>query len=100
MQILIQPFNIHKVVDTQHLIHKVVDTQHKIHLFYLSQVVRLLYHLVKFGYYLDAEDVKNLLPPLLNLLDGRHDYPYPKEKDKDKKEKGNKRYNYQNTKDP
>jgi hypothetical protein len=29
-------FNIHKVVDTQHLIHKVVDTQHKIHLFYLS----------------------------------------------------------------
>ena len=36
MQNLIQPFNIHKVVDTQHLIHKVVDTQHKIHLFYLS----------------------------------------------------------------
>ncbi|VDI71716.1 Hypothetical predicted protein [Mytilus galloprovincialis] len=53
----------------------------------IEQVVRLLYHLVKFGYYLDAEDVKNLLPPLLNLLDGRHDFPYPREKDKEKKEK-------------
>lgn len=46
------------------------------------QVVRLLYHLVKFGYYLDSEDVENLLPPLLQLLDGRKDYPYPKDKDK------------------
>ena len=50
-------------------------------LWYL-QVVRLLYHLVKFGYYLDSEDVENLLPPLLQLLDGRKDYPYPKDKDK------------------
>lgn len=46
------------------------------------KVVRLLYHLVKFGYYLDSEDVENLLPPLLQLLDGRKDYPYPKDKDK------------------
>ena len=49
---------------------------------YLTHVVRLLYHLVKFGYYMDAEDVQNLLPPLLNLLDGRHDFPFPKDKDK------------------
>ncbi|XP_078335085.1 inositol 1,4,5-trisphosphate-gated calcium channel ITPR2-like [Crassostrea virginica] len=48
----------------------------------IEQVVRLLYHLVKFGYYLDSEDVENLLPPLLQLLDGRKDYPYPKDKDK------------------
>jgi hypothetical protein len=26
---------------------------------------------------MDSEDVDNLLPPLLNLLDGRHDYPFP-----------------------
>ncbi|XP_055955374.1 inositol 1,4,5-trisphosphate receptor type 1 [Patella vulgata] len=48
----------------------------------IEQVLRLLYHLVKFGYYLDAEDVRNLLPPLLNLLDGRHDYPFPQDKEK------------------
>ena len=35
-----------------------------------------------FGYYMDAEDVTHLLPPLLNLLDGRHDYPAPYDKDK------------------
>ena len=50
----------------------------------IYQVVRLLYHLVKFGYYMDAEDVENLLPPLLNLLDGRHDFPNPKDKEKGK----------------
>ncbi|KAH3824462.1 hypothetical protein DPMN_126298 [Dreissena polymorpha] len=47
-----------------------------------AQVVRLLYYLVMFGYYMDAEDVQNLLPPLLNLLDGRHDFPFPSEKEK------------------
>ena len=52
--------------------------------FGLFQVVRLLYHLVKFGYYMDSEDVQNLLPPLLNLLDGRHDFPYPRDKEKEK----------------
>lgn len=31
---------------------------------------------------MDAEDVQNLLPPLLNLLDGRHDFPYPRDKEK------------------
>ncbi|XP_041375499.1 inositol 1,4,5-trisphosphate receptor type 3-like [Gigantopelta aegis] len=51
----------------------------------IEQVLRLLYHLVKFGYYLDAEDVLQLLPPLLTLLDGRHDYPFPKDKDIGKK---------------
>ena len=35
-----------------------------------------------FGYYMDAEDVEHLLPPLLNLLDGRHDFPAPKDKEK------------------
>ncbi|XP_071092410.1 inositol 1,4,5-trisphosphate-gated calcium channel ITPR3-like isoform X4 [Haliotis cracherodii] len=48
----------------------------------VEQVLRLLYHLVKFGYYLDLEDVLQLLPPLLNLLDGRHDFPFPKDKEK------------------
>ncbi|KAL5022859.1 hypothetical protein ScPMuIL_002014, partial [Solemya velum] len=48
----------------------------------IEQVLRLLYHLVKFGYYLDSEDVQQLLPALLSLLDGRHDFPFPKDKDK------------------
>ncbi|KAK3086885.1 hypothetical protein FSP39_024881 [Pinctada imbricata] len=48
----------------------------------IEQVVRLLYHLVKFGYYLDAEDVQQLLAPLLTLLDGRHDNPFKKDKEK------------------
>ena len=26
--------------------------------------------------------MENLLPPLLNLLDGRHDFPAPKDKEK------------------
>ncbi|KAH9498183.1 hypothetical protein Btru_007903 [Bulinus truncatus] len=48
----------------------------------IEQVLRLLYHLVKFGYYMDHEDVQQLLPPMLSLLDGRHDFPFPKDKDK------------------
>ncbi|KAK3610322.1 hypothetical protein CHS0354_029791 [Potamilus streckersoni] len=48
----------------------------------VEQVLRLLYHLVKFGYYMDSEDVQNLLPRLFNLLDGRRDLPFPKDKGK------------------
>ncbi|BFZ19741.1 hypothetical protein BsWGS_22780 [Bradybaena similaris] len=48
----------------------------------IEQVLRLLYHLVKFGYYMDHEDVSQLLPPMLSLLDGRHDFPFPKDRDK------------------
>lgn len=48
----------------------------------IEQVLRLLYHLVKFGYYLDKDDVLQLLPPLLKLLDGRGDYPFYKDKEK------------------
>ena len=33
---------------------------------------------MKFGYYGDTKDVKTLLKPLLNLLDGRNDKPFPK----------------------
>ncbi|XP_046366515.2 inositol 1,4,5-trisphosphate receptor type 3-like isoform X5 [Haliotis rufescens] len=50
----------------------------------VEQVLRLLHHLVKFGYYMDLDDVRKLLPPLLSLLDGRHDVPFPKDKDKGK----------------
>lgn len=49
---------------------------------YRLQVLRLLQHLVKFGYYMDMEDVKQLLTPLLSLLDGTHDVPFPKDKGK------------------
>ena len=52
--------------------------------FLCLQVLRLLYHLVKFGYYLDKDDVLQLLPPLLKLLDGRGDYPFYKDKEKGK----------------
>ncbi|GFO23772.1 inositol 1,4,5-trisphosphate receptor type 3-like isoform x9 [Plakobranchus ocellatus] len=46
----------------------------------IVQVLRLLQYLVKFGYFMDLEDVRMLLPPLLSLLDGRHDVPFPKDK--------------------
>lgn len=45
-------------------------------------MLRLLQHLVKFGYYNDMDDVKQLLTPLLSLLDGAHDVPFPKDKAK------------------
>lgn len=41
--------------------------------------------MVKFGYYMDMEDVKQLLTPLLSLLDGTHDVPFPKDKGKGNK---------------
>ena len=46
------------------------------------QVLGLVHYLVKFGYYGDTKDIKLLLQPLLNLLDGRNDKPYPKSKSK------------------
>ena len=48
----------------------------------IFQVLRLLQHLVKFGYYSDLDDVRHLLTPLLSQLDGRHDVPFPKDKSK------------------
>ncbi|KAK7114914.1 hypothetical protein V1264_000891 [Littorina saxatilis] len=56
----------------------------------IEQVLRLLHHLVKFGYYMDLDDVRKLLPPLLSLLDGRHDVPFPKDKGKGYSKDGNK----------
>ncbi|XP_050396213.1 inositol 1,4,5-trisphosphate receptor type 1 [Patella vulgata] len=56
----------------------------------IEQVLRLLHHLVKFGYYMDLDDVRLLLPPLLSLLDGRHDVPFPKDKGKGYSKEGNK----------
>ncbi|XP_064599288.1 inositol 1,4,5-trisphosphate receptor type 1-like [Liolophura sinensis] len=56
----------------------------------VEQVLRLLQHLVKFGYYMDMEDVRQLLGPLLNLLDGRNDVPFPKDKGKGYSREGNK----------
>ncbi|GFS12809.1 inositol 1,4,5-trisphosphate receptor type 1, partial [Elysia marginata] len=46
----------------------------------IVQVLSLLQYLVKFGYYMDLEDVRMLLPPLLSLLDGRHDVPFLRDK--------------------
>ena len=43
----------------------------------VSQVLRLVHCLVSFGYYGDMEDMKQLLVPLLSLLDGRNDKLYP-----------------------
>ncbi len=37
-----------------------------------------MHYLVKYGYYGNIEDIKQLLDPLLSLLDGRNDKPYPK----------------------
>ena len=37
----------------------------------------LLYLLVKYGYYDDLKDIKELIPPLVSLLNGVNDKPYP-----------------------
>lgn len=42
----------------------------------IEQVMRLVHYLVRFGYYKKREDIKSLLTPFLNLLDGRNDKPY------------------------
>jgi len=41
----------------------------------LMKVLRLFHFLVKFGYY-SSEDIKTLLKPLINLLNGKHDKPF------------------------
>lgn len=51
----------------------------------IEQVLRLLQHLVKFGYYMDTDDIKQLMGPLLTLLDGRRDVPFPEDTVKKKK---------------
>ena len=43
----------------------------------------LVHYMVKFGYYGETKDIKMLLQPLLNLLDGRNDKPYPKGRGKE-----------------
>ncbi|KAI0213921.1 Inositol 1,4,5-trisphosphate receptor type 3, partial [Lamellibrachia satsuma] len=43
----------------------------------VEQVLRLVHCLVSFGYYGDMDDMKQLLTPLLSLLDGRNDKLYP-----------------------
>ena len=43
----------------------------------VPQVLRLVHCLVSFGYYGDMDDMKQLLIPLLSLLDGRNDKLYP-----------------------
>ncbi|KAK2186847.1 hypothetical protein NP493_187g03055 [Ridgeia piscesae] len=45
----------------------------------LEQVLHLIYCLVKFGHYGNMNDMKQLLDPLLSLLNGRNDKPYPYE---------------------
>ncbi|KAH3769464.1 hypothetical protein DPMN_170733 [Dreissena polymorpha] len=59
----------------------------------IEQVLRLLQHLVKFGYYSDLDDVRRLLTPLLSQLDGRHDVPFPKDKGKGYSKEGQKTVN-------
>ena len=40
-------------------------------------MLALVYHLVKFGYYAEKEDIIRLLPSLLDLVDGTDDDPFP-----------------------
>ncbi|PAA53235.1 hypothetical protein BOX15_Mlig016571g1 [Macrostomum lignano] len=44
----------------------------------LAHVMQMLHYLVRFGYYNSTTDIKKLLKPLLDLLDGRNDKPLPK----------------------
>lgn len=41
------------------------------------QVLTIVYHLVKFGYYADTTDIVRLLPCLLDLIEGTDDVPFP-----------------------
>ena len=45
------------------------------------KVLQLLASLVKFGYYKDTESTKEIFQALLQLLDGRNDYPTKRIKD-------------------
>ena len=38
-------------------------------------MIDLLYLLVKYGYYGNLDDINNLMPPLLSLLNGLSDKP-------------------------
>ncbi|XP_065924757.1 inositol 1,4,5-trisphosphate receptor type 2 isoform X5 [Magallana gigas] len=49
----------------------------------VKQVLRLVDHLVSFGFYYKPEDIKKLLEPLMSLIDGRNDKPYPNVTGKD-----------------
>lgn len=50
----------------------------KIHrIIFFFQVLRLVHYLVSFGFYYKSSDIKKLLGPLMELLDGRNDKPYP-----------------------
>ncbi len=42
----------------------------------IAAVLRLLHYLIKFGYYEDFADIEKLVPPLIDMLDGRHDLPF------------------------
>ena len=47
----------------------------------VEQVLRLVHYLVKYGYYGNTDDIKQLMRPLLDLMDGRNDKPYIKASD-------------------
>ncbi|CAD5113406.1 DgyrCDS2578 [Dimorphilus gyrociliatus] len=47
----------------------------------IEQVLRLVHYLISLGFYRYRDDIRALLPPFFNLLDGRNDKPY-KSKDK------------------
>lgn len=40
------------------------------------QVLGIVYHLVKFGYYANKKDIVRLLPCLLDLIEGTDDVPF------------------------
>ena len=44
-------------------------------------MLHLVYHLVKFGYFGEHNDIELLQKPLLNLLDGTCDLPFPEQPD-------------------
>ena len=46
---------------------------------YVLQILSLLEMLVRYGYYCRPTDIKNLVPPLIAMLDGGTDVPYKRE---------------------
>lgn len=72
-------YNMHEIERLQYVYHHLEMMIAHTHIYVyllMFKVLRLFHFLVKFGYY-GSDDIKSLLKPLLNLLNGKHDKPFP-----------------------
>ncbi|XP_074653546.1 inositol 1,4,5-trisphosphate-gated calcium channel ITPR2-like [Tubulanus polymorphus] len=43
---------------------------------FVGRIVELVQYLIEFGYFVEVEDIRNLIGPILETLDGRDDLPF------------------------